>query len=560
MVCLALLSVVLACGAGAASPGQPAELGQTVNGYQDDFSSPTRNTDWVVRGAGGDHYVQTNGVLQVSVKAGDPNHLVYAPPGGYHSNVQEVLARLRVVAFGVNADPYRGGIAVGVTTNTAASPPPWNSQGGLNLELRDFASDGNEVSPQNQRKVKFLDDLRSWGPAGIQMTWMNNVWYWLRLRLAPKEDGTNSLFGKAWVADGQTPEPADWQIKWGTTSPALPSPLRYGYAGITGCSSDGLGQFEVDYILIKADGLPAITADWKPLGPPPNPLAFTTLTHNTNKVYMEFFGGVLQSAVTFTNPWTDVANGISPYAVTATAGSKKFYRLREQEIEFTALMTGDREVPPVSTPATGLAIFRLNANTLNYDIPYSGLTTNVTAAAIRGPASSTGNADVIIPLTGFTGMSGRKRGTVTVSNPDYRSYILAGQTYVNIVTTNNPDGEIRGQITPVLLRADLNGASEVPFVATPGQAQATLWLIGNELSWNLSYWDLSAPVTGAGIYDPVRNVLVALSGLSGTAGSVSGSVTITDNAYLGLIGDRLTYVNILTSAYPDGEVRGQIGW
>ena len=47
-----------------------------------------------------------------------------------------------------------------------------------------------------------------------------------------------------------------------------------GFAGIAGSSVDtsnnGLGHFEVDYILIKAAGLPEIKVDFKPLGPPPD--------------------------------------------------------------------------------------------------------------------------------------------------------------------------------------------------------------------------------------------------------------------------------------------------
>ncbi|MBU6399107.1 MAG: immunoglobulin domain-containing protein [Verrucomicrobia bacterium] len=260
---------------------QPHEWGLTINGYQDDFSGPTRNPGWVVVGAGGDHYLQTNGVLQVAVAYGDPNHLVYFPPGGYDTNTQEVLTRIRVVAFGVNDDPQRCGIAVGVTTNTSGLIKPWGAPVGLNLEFRDHASDINELGLQNQRKFKLLDDVRLWGPPGLEVTWMNNAWYWMRLRLAPLEDGTNSVFAKVWLADGQTPEPSDWQLRWGPNSflSKLPNPLRSGYAGITACSgyggiNNGLAQFEVSYILIKANGLPPITAAWTPIGPPPNPSQF----------------------------------------------------------------------------------------------------------------------------------------------------------------------------------------------------------------------------------------------------------------------------------------------
>jgi hypothetical protein len=52
----------------------PEELGQTVNGFQDGFNGAARDPNWVAVGPGGDCYYQTNGVLQVYVSQGDPNH------------------------------------------------------------------------------------------------------------------------------------------------------------------------------------------------------------------------------------------------------------------------------------------------------------------------------------------------------------------------------------------------------------------------------------------------------------------------------------------------------
>src|SRR6266516_1740770 len=216
----------------------PAELGQTVNGFQDDFTGATRDPDWQPFGPGGDRYEQADGLLYVSTSVGDPNHLLYMKPG-YSNDVQEVLARIRVTAFQASNDFPRGGLAVGVQTNTA------DVSRGLDLHFR--AHTNENVAPQG-RQFKFLDDLRSWGPAGLRTNippqttpgWTNNVWYWQRLRLDPKADKTNSLYGKVWVADGATPEPADWQLKWPDS--AIPKPLRKGFAGIAGSSADASGN------------------------------------------------------------------------------------------------------------------------------------------------------------------------------------------------------------------------------------------------------------------------------------------------------------------------------
>ena len=230
--------------------GVPWELLQTVNGFQDDFTSAARNTNWVASANNDpapDQYQQANGVLRVFPSVGDPNHLLFEA-SGYSNSVQEVLARIRVVGFQTNSDGPRGGIAVAVTTNAA------NPSRGINLELRDLKTDSNDNN-QSERKFKFLYDGLSWGPQGLEVNgtevgWTNNVWYWMRMRQDSKASGTNDVFAKVWPSDGATAEPANWQMVWGY----VPSQkLSTGFAGIAGASGNGFGQLEVDYILIKAD-------------------------------------------------------------------------------------------------------------------------------------------------------------------------------------------------------------------------------------------------------------------------------------------------------------------
>ena len=316
------------------SGGVPADFGQTVNGFQDDFTGATRDPNWQAFGPGGDRYEQMDGILYVSPSVGDPNHLLYMKPG-YSNDVQEVLARIRVTAFQTNHDYPRGGIAVGVRTNTA------DLSRGLDLHFRD--SSGQAVGGRN-RHFRFLDDLRAWGP-GFRPDlptgdWANNTWYWMRMRLDKKADGTNDLFGKVWLADGLTPEPSAWQLKWqdtgvvGGVNPIPTNPLRAGYAGISGSSVDGsgngLGHLEVDYILIKAAGLPQINVDFKRTAPAATVPEFIGITPTAgNKLQIDWIGaGTLESADTVTGPWTPVPAASAVGIITPT-GTAKFYRLRQ---------------------------------------------------------------------------------------------------------------------------------------------------------------------------------------------------------------------------------------
>ncbi|HEV8543144.1 MAG TPA: TIGR03118 family protein [Verrucomicrobiae bacterium] len=319
-------------------PGVPWELLQTVNGFQDDFTSTNRNTNWVASAVNNptpDQYQQAGGVLRVFTSAGDPNHLLFEAPG-YSNAVQEVLARMRVVGFETNADQPRGGISVGVT-NSAPNPSR-----GINLEFRDDKTDSND-SNQSERKFKFLYDGLSWGPQGLmngtnEMGWSNNTWYWLRLRQDAKADGTNDVFGKVWPSDGVTPEPADWQMVWAYTG-AHP-PLSTGFAGIAGGSGNGtrpgFAQLEVDYVLIKAAGLPSIKPSFGVFGPPSNAPLFTSITKTNAAITINWFGGdALQSSTNVTGPYTTVpiptgaTTTYSPFKVSNGTTGTKFYRVQQ---------------------------------------------------------------------------------------------------------------------------------------------------------------------------------------------------------------------------------------
>lgn len=82
-----------------------------------------------------------------------------------------------------------------------------------------------------------------------------------------------------------------------------------------------------------------------------------------------------------------------------------------------------------------------------------------------------------------------------------------------------------------------------------------------KLSWKIVYKDLTSPPTAAGLYGP-ENVggnagqIVDLAP-KGLASPLQGSVILSDGNFQYLITSRV-YVNILTTKYKDGELRGQL--
>ena len=104
------------------------------------------------------------------------------------------------------------------------------------------------------------------------------------------------------------------------------------------------------------------------------------------------------------------------------------------------------EVPPVSTPGKGTltASYDTTSKTLSWTGSVSGLTGDVTAAHFHGPAEPGRNAGVLVHAPGVK--AGAFQGTATLTDEQARA-LTAGQTYFNIHTAANPQGEVRGQVT-----------------------------------------------------------------------------------------------------------------
>ncbi len=110
---------------------------------------------------------------------------------------------------------------------------------------------------------------------------------------------------------------------------------------------------------------------------------------------------------------------------------------------FNALIDGLQEVPPVTSPGTGIGCFTLNPdNTLSFNITFGGLLGVETAAHIHGPAPIGVNAGVIFPLP----LGSPKIGVVGPLTAAQVADLAGGLHYVNIHSTLFPGGEIRGQI------------------------------------------------------------------------------------------------------------------
>ena len=143
---------------------------------------------------------------------------------------------------------------------------------------------------------------------------------------------------------------------------------------------------------------------------------------------------------------------------------------------------------------------------------------------------------------------------------------------------------------PRVLRADLTGFEEVMPVSTTGKGQLRVLVYPDRttIAYELSYSDLQADVTQAHIHFGQLSVNGGISvflctnlgnGPAGTqacplrAGTVSGVLTAVSvlgpdaqgiapgeiDALVEALRTQLTYVNVHSTRWPGGEIRGQIG-
>ena len=108
-------------------------------------------------------------------------------------------------------------------------------------------------------------------------------------------------------------------------------------------------------------------------------------------------------------------------------------------------LTGSQEVPPVETSANGKIEVTFDSDTrmLSWELDYSGLSGAATAAHFHGPADPGENAPPVIALEEFGDGS---KGSVELPE-EHSEQLVAGKLYFNIHTEQNPNGELRGQIT-----------------------------------------------------------------------------------------------------------------
>jgi plastocyanin len=235
----------------------------------------------------------------------------------------------------------------------------------------------------------------------------------------------------------------------------------------------------------------------------------------------------------------------------------------------------------VTTNASGTATVRISADrsTIIVEWRTNGLQ-NVTAAHIHVG----GLLDATPPAIDFfnpqqdnpdSGSKTLVKGQVSVGAgltfDDVVNALLSGNAYINFHTQAHPAGEIRGQIGPVTLAAQLTGDQEAP---NPVQTNATGSAI---VRLNNTQDQITVLVRTTGLQNvTAAHIHVEAVGQAGpiifpldhnattqtlTAANLQAQpaqgINTFDDAINALLSGN-TYINFHTQAHPPGEIRGQI--
>ncbi len=238
---------------------------------------------------------------------------------------------------------------------------------------------------------------------------------------------------------------------------------------------------------------------------------------------------------------------------------------------FSMSLDGSQDVPPLSVAGTGTGWGFLSPDTdaIIYHITVAGLSSNLTASHFHFAAAGS-NGGVIFPISFVDSTSS---GTWYI--PDtLTSALIFNLLYINVHTSNNPGGEIRGQFTlqpssTLFLKASLDGEQSNP--PDTSDATATAWAILNlnenggmvtgppQLNYRITYANLTSPFVASHFH----------YGSSETNGPVVEPITFAGNSAQGTwtnIADSMAadmvrgqvYINIHSTNFPAGEIRGQL--
>jgi len=366
--------------------------------------------------------------------------------------------------------------------------------------------------------------------------------------------------------------------------------LGTGAAGTATITVDGLRTF-IDYTIDATGIATAVTAiEIRSGGPGTNGPVLLTIPLGAFPLSGRLTPATMippMLSTTFAAAGDAIANGQTYLLISSTAQPTGEIRAHlGQAALASAVLSGSQELPPLGLPATGTATVGLDdaQATLTVTLTIAGLSSAVTSAQIFDGAPGNAGTTPLFDLatTAFSGsvtvrlQSGDFTASAGVTTfADAVVALLSGGLFIQVKTITNATGEIRGQVGPTQMTAVLTAGDVVPANSSTATGAATIALNAAQTAFFITLTHNVVTPTAVTIHadDPGSNgpqifdvdaiAGAATSPVSATLTSLQlipqpskGISTFTDvvNALL----TAKTYVDVGSTGFPAGEIRGQI--
>ena len=247
-------------------------------------------------------------------------------------------------------------------------------------------------------------------------------------------------------------------------------------------------------------------------------------------------------------------------------------------LTFDGILDGSQMVPPVSTPAQGVCVIRFSPDltTMYYDIVVDGVTSSIDYSHLHigdfGQPYNNSSYQVDFTSTIF---GNRITGTKTNISALNKDRLLKSNLTLLIHTSAYPQGEIRSQVVRYAregFTVNLEGQQVVPAVSSAAYGSGIVSISRDEENahYNWVAGNLSAPPSDSYFKNNISgqngSVIYTMSPamtVVGNNASANGFWKSTDaTPFLALHSDQFSadsvYLDIHNSAFPAGEIRGQV--
>jgi hypothetical protein len=226
------------------------------------------------------------------------------------------------------------------------------------------------------------------------------------------------------------------------------------------------------------------------------------------------------------------------------------------EVAYVADLEGYNQVPRVTTTASGSATLTLSADkkTLTYHVKQN--VQNATKAHIHLGAAGE-NGAVVYPLEP---LSADMTGSISLTNANDVAQLDAGNFYINVHSTIDADGEVRGQILhtgETLYVANLTTDQETPPNNATSSGSALVIAEADKMHFRYHVQSTIVAPTAAHIHNGLATYAGAHVHVLPTMQTIDGSDVFATGEADDLAQGRW-YINVHTAVNAKGEISGQL--